>query len=700
MVIGFCTPAKSLVLSGESPQEIKVIPADVTMLPVAPYHYNPTLAAAQRSSVPWDQNVYFDRNLRPRAVHYYKLRAEKGNKAPDFSGTEMFRTNSKNAPSVPTAMDVDENIIGLTLEDRSHNDIRYTLRGISPDDTGTRYAYAADIQTMDKGLPVFKKVTADNVITAGSTICTGTGTIRWEVWQNETGTDISSVDYYKSPDLTTALTIFESPRYHGNNYGSRVRGYICPPVTGSYTFWIASDDRGELWLSTDDDPIKKVKIASVPGYTPYRNWNKYASQRSAPVTLQAGRRYYIEALHKEISGDDYVSVGWQLPDGTLERPIAGNRLIPFGNPANTAPAIILHEPVEGQVYTEPANVFMFATASPQDTSHPVTKVVFYKDTTKVYEDTTEPFQYSLNNVTEGTYTITAQVVDAAGESNMAHARITVNAPSCSEGTGGLIVREIWRNIPGTSVSSIPVDSDYDDLQGISGFATQTYYANDYGSRIRAQVCVPQTGNYVFWIASDDNSELWLSTTAEPGNKVKIASVTGATKVQQWTKYSSQQSAPIALTAGYRYYIEALHKEANGNDHVEVGWQLADGTLERPIPANRLIAYSESGDLAAAAMASAAIPVSDNTQDALGLYPNPAINHEVALTVSGDVMQRLNDAQVQVISTTGEVVHTQTVKCDGDCNDVLLSLKENIRPGVYMVTVLMGRKRLSKKLLVE
>jgi hypothetical protein len=212
--------------------------------------------------------------------------------------------------------------------------------------------------------------------------------------------------------------------------------------------------------------------------------------------------------------------------------------------------------------------------------------------------------------------------------------------------------------------------------------------------------VPQTGNYVFWIASDDNSELWLSTTDEPGNKVKIASVTGATKVQQWTKYTSQQSAPIPLRAGYKYYIETLHKEANGNDHVEVGWQLADGTLERPIPANRLIAYSGPGDLAAAALASETVPLSDNPQDALGLYPNPARNHEVALTISGDVMQTLNDAQVQLISATGEVVHTQTVKCDGDCNNVLLSLKENVSPGVYLVNVITGRKRLSKKLMVE
>ncbi|MEL6650459.1 MAG: PA14 domain-containing protein, partial [Bacteroidota bacterium] len=53
---------------------------------------------------------------------------------------------------------------------------------------------------------------------------------------------------------TSLLPIFEIPVNSGNTYGARVRGYICPPTTGNYSFWIASDDKGELWLSTDDNP--------------------------------------------------------------------------------------------------------------------------------------------------------------------------------------------------------------------------------------------------------------------------------------------------------------------------------------------------------------------------------------------------------------------------------------------------------------
>lgn len=90
-----------------------------------------------------------------------------------------------------------------------------------------------------------------------------------------------------------------------------------------------------------------------------------------------------------------------------------------------------------------------------------------------------------------------------------------------------------------------------------------------------------------------NSELWLSTSDQPANKVKIASVHGYTGSRAWTKYPSQQSVSINFSAGVRYYIEARHKEATQGDNLSVGWQLHNGSLERPIPGIRLSPYSTS-----------------------------------------------------------------------------------------------------------
>lgn len=438
--------------------------------------------------------------------------------------------------------------------------------------------------------------------------CESTGSIKWDVWTNQPGTTINYNVLTTPPDATTLLNSFESPRYYGNSYLSRASGYVCVPQSGNYTFWIASDDKSELWLSTDDNPANKVKIASVTNFAPYLTWDKYTTQKSVAIALEAGRRYYIEAVHKEGSGNDYLAVGWQLPDGTMERPIPGNRLIPF----------------EGDM-----------------------------------------------------------------------------ASNCAEEPGGYLEREIWRNITGTSVAGIPVDTDPDEVLTLDAFETSTYFANNYGSRARGYVCVPATGAYRFWVSGDDNTELWLSTDDTPAGKVRIAFVSGSTAVRQWDKYASQQSALIHLTAGYKYYIEVLHKEANGNDHFAVGWQLPDGALERPISGDRLIPYRVEGEANAARVV---VNRNENNEDAdrmISLSPNPVTNHRVTLGIASDAFEGMYDAEIRVVSLTGEVVHQETIRCaDGNCSDTQMNLNSDIQPGIYVVNVVSGGKRWLKKMIVK
>ena len=48
--------------------------------------------------------------------------------------------------------------------------------------------------------------------------------------------------------------------------------------------------------------------------------------------------------------------------------------------------------------------------------------------------------------------------------------------------------------------------------------------NNYGQRLRTFVVPPMNGYYTFWIASDDNSLLLLSSNENPANEAPIASV--------------------------------------------------------------------------------------------------------------------------------------------------------------------------------
>jgi len=170
----------------------------------------------------------------------------------------------------------------------------------------------------------------------------GSGTILREWWTGIGGDWISNLtgnpNYPDNPAGSAELTIFEGPTQWSDSYGTRVRGYVHPPVTGNYVFWIATDDNGELWLSTDEDPANRQLIAAVSGWAGPREWNKFASQESGEMYLVAGQRYYIEALHKEGTGGDNLAVAWQLPDATFEGPIPGNRLSPWTD--NTPPYVL------------------------------------------------------------------------------------------------------------------------------------------------------------------------------------------------------------------------------------------------------------------------------------------------------------------------------------------------------------------------
>ncbi|HEY1787598.1 MAG TPA: PA14 domain-containing protein, partial [Verrucomicrobiae bacterium] len=124
-----------------------------------------------------------------------------------------------------------------------------------------------------------------------------------------------------------------------NYYGQRLRTFVVPPTNGWYTFWIASDDTSLLFLSTGEDPANEAPIASVVEYTDWRDFTEEPNQQSSPIYLQGGQRYYLEALMQQGTGGDNLTVQWELPDGTIELPLAtgsasGTLLIPFTGVAN------------------------------------------------------------------------------------------------------------------------------------------------------------------------------------------------------------------------------------------------------------------------------------------------------------------------------------------------------------------------------
>ena len=161
-----------------------------------------------------------------------------------------------------------------------------------------------------------------------------------------------------------------------------------------------------------------------------------------------------------------------------------------------------------------------------------------------------------------------------------------------EARAGSIIREVYTGIGGVSVADLTNNPAYPgspaSVQVITDFfEAPINEADNYGQRMRGYLAAPVTGNYTFWISSDDGSTLYLSTDESTANKRAIASVSAWTASREWTKEPNQASALVPLTAGKRYYIEALMKEGGGGDNLAVRWQLPDGTIEEPIPASRI-----------------------------------------------------------------------------------------------------------------
>ena len=139
---------------------------------------------------------------------------------------------------------------------------------------------------------------------------------------------LSDPNYPDSPTSRTFEPLFEYPPDGtdgvGSNYRNGLFGWFLPPQTGDYVFFIASDNQGRLYLSTDEDPANSHLIAEETVQSDPRRWantvlSDLPSKRSDQypstewpqgntIHLEASKRYFIEVLHSEGGEGDQVGV--------------------------------------------------------------------------------------------------------------------------------------------------------------------------------------------------------------------------------------------------------------------------------------------------------------------------------------------------------------------------------------------------------
>jgi regulation of enolase protein 1 (concanavalin A-like superfamily) len=166
------------------------------------------------------------------------------------------------------------------------------------------------------------------------------GGINVDYWKNITGSTINDLKnssvYPGSPDTSLLLDKIEIPVFNEiDNYGLRLRGYLNPPVTGNYVFNISANENAQLLLSTDTSVNNSDEIAFVENLVLPDEWDKYASQQSDSIFLEAGKLYYMEVLHKASIGDDHLRVAWTVPGEELQI-IDGKYISPYAIKTTTS----------------------------------------------------------------------------------------------------------------------------------------------------------------------------------------------------------------------------------------------------------------------------------------------------------------------------------------------------------------------------
>lgn len=476
--------------------------------------------------------------------------------------------------------------LGITAGDpdgRFAVDQSGTLTATSDLSALDRASYSLTITATDSGTPALTDSATVQITVIDTEEGYNPGQVEHTIYRQVPGnalTNLTSDPNFPNCPHGAELRPEVHARDEGNNYGRVVRAYFIPPTSGFYTFWIAGDDHCQLDLSTDALSANASTIASFAGYTSYQQWDKFSGQKSALLSLVAGQAYYLEARQKEGGGNDHLSLAWEVRDGSLNiivprEPLPGLFLAPHlrnycpqVTDVNTTlrsdalPGTLIHHYQASDLNAADSHSFTILTGNESG--------AFHLDLLSGLLSLTDASALDLN------HPLTIRLTDDGTPALSSEATITIDILAADAISTPDPLMEFWDGLSGNSLSTLTSSPQFPDrpdrLLELSDFDSGEKLADDYGARIRAYLIPPLSGAFTFYLASDDQGALFLSTDNDPANAVQICGLSAWTSPQEWDKYPAEQTSDsITLVAGQRYFIEARVKEGGGGDHVAVAW---------------------------------------------------------------------------------------------------------------------------------
>ena len=451
---------------------------------------------------------------------------------------------------------------------------------------------------------------------------------------------------------------FDNPGGYGDNYVTRISGWFIPPSNDNYTFFLACDDDSDLFLSTDETMANKRLIAQETVWSGMDQWltngaggSVWSQKRSdtwspdggvtkpyaGGIPLTGGQPYYIENVHHQGGGGDNFAATYQ----TATMMANPNWALNF---TNGTPSLLQATNNNIMLATWPATYLNF-TLSPTNTKAAEGLHGYFFGT--AVSDSEFPAQYQwlrvgvpIAGATGSSYT--TPITTPAD--NQAQFQLVASVEGGISKTSAPAILTVissvfepgWATMDFWGVMDLAGQTDVDGgyggykqtvetgnpvapsfTMGVPAFEAGINNENggNYINRVSGFFVPPTTGNYVFFVNSDDDSDLFISTDKTPANKYMIAQETSYANVNewlgdggvnnnptanpptvapastsqkrsdQWTNSTSLNLPPYAagipLNAGQRYYMEVVHHEGGGGDNVEVTAK----TIGAPDPVN-------------------------------------------------------------------------------------------------------------------
>jgi hypothetical protein len=221
--------------------------------------------------------------------------------------------------------------------------------------------------------------------------------------------------------------------------------------------------------------------------------------------------------------------------------------------------------------------------------------------------TTDAIVLEVAGLVEGTlYTVTVNgALDQGGNAAMGQsATFTMVGEQRIPLTPIHIFR--WNSIAGGGTANLLASPLYpdnpDDIYSNTLFEDttpddDTAPHNNFSARLFGLYNCDETGDYQFFVCSDDNSTLYLSTDDSMGDKVKIAiepswnSARNYFGTEQRNATSPENRSPVIhLEAGRQYYMETVFGEGGGGNNCSVAVKRPGGSNPSlPIPDTAFVA---------------------------------------------------------------------------------------------------------------